>query len=48
VLGGPTYASTLAEAANSVFILDALYAYEPQRLGVLLAMIRFSLNETDW
>ncbi|WP_433677962.1 CRISPR-associated helicase Cas3' [Nocardia sp. CA-119907] len=40
-LAGPACASTLVDAANSVFILDELHAYEPQRLGMVLAMTNF-------
>ncbi|WP_433709492.1 CRISPR-associated helicase Cas3' [Nocardia sp. CA-084685] len=40
-LAGPACASILIDAANSVFILDELHAYEPQRLGMVLAMINF-------
>ncbi|RJO79155.1 CRISPR-associated helicase Cas3' [Nocardia panacis] len=36
---GPAHSSTLIDSANSVFILDELHAYEPLRLGMILAMI---------
>jgi CRISPR-associated helicase Cas3/CRISPR-associated endonuclease Cas3-HD len=39
-LAGPAHASILIDAANSVFILDELHAYEPRRLGMILAMVR--------
>lgn len=37
-LAGAAHSSVLVDAANSVFILDELHAYEPRRLGYLLAM----------
>ncbi|WP_206068953.1 CRISPR-associated helicase Cas3' [Nonomuraea composti] len=37
VLAGPAHSSTLIDAANSVFVLDELHAYDPQRLGYILA-----------
>ncbi|WP_218024418.1 CRISPR-associated helicase Cas3' [Nocardia lijiangensis] len=40
-LAGPACASILIDAANSVFVLDELHAYEPQRMGMILSMIRF-------
>ncbi|MFI5781157.1 CRISPR-associated helicase Cas3' [Nocardia sp. NPDC051570] len=40
-LAGPACSSVLIDSANSVFILDELHAYEPQRLGMILAMIEF-------
>lgn len=40
VLGGPAHSAILIDSANSVFILDELHAYEPARLGMILAMIR--------
>lgn len=43
-LAGPAHASTLIDAANSVFVLDELHAYDPRRLGYILAMA--SLWET--
>ncbi|MBB6174935.1 CRISPR-associated endonuclease/helicase Cas3 [Nocardiopsis mwathae] len=39
-LGGTTHSATLLDAANSVFIFDELHAYDPQRLGMVLAMMR--------
>lgn len=39
-LAGPKHSGILIDAANSVFILDELHAYEPRRLGMILAMIR--------
>jgi CRISPR-associated helicase Cas3/CRISPR-associated endonuclease Cas3-HD len=39
-LAGPAHAGILIDAANSVFILDELHAYEPRRLGMILAMVR--------
>jgi CRISPR-associated endonuclease/helicase Cas3 len=39
-LAGPAHAGILVDAANSVFILDELHAYEPRRLGMILAMVR--------
>ncbi|MEV5412908.1 CRISPR-associated helicase Cas3' [Thermopolyspora sp. NPDC052614] len=39
-LAGPAYASVLVDAANSVFVLDELHAYDPLRLGYILAMTR--------
>jgi len=38
-LAGPAHSSILIDAANSVFILDELHAYEPGKLGIILAMI---------
>lgn len=40
VLAGPAHSGILIDSANSVFILDELHAYEPKRLGMILAMIR--------
>ncbi|WP_054812160.1 CRISPR-associated helicase/endonuclease Cas3 [Nocardia arizonensis] len=40
-MAGPACSSIVIDAANSVFILDELHSYEPQRLGMILAMIRF-------
>lgn len=37
-LAGPRNAGILVDAANSVYILDELHAYEPGRLGMILAM----------
>jgi CRISPR-associated helicase Cas3/CRISPR-associated endonuclease Cas3-HD len=39
-LAGPAHSGILIDSANSVFILDELHAYEPARLGMILAMIR--------
>ncbi|MFE9427913.1 CRISPR-associated helicase Cas3' [Kitasatospora sp. NPDC006697] len=39
-LAGPAHSSLLVDAANSVFILDELHAYDPRRLGYLLAAVR--------
>jgi CRISPR-associated endonuclease/helicase Cas3 len=39
-LAGPAHSGILIDAANSVFILDELHAYEPRKLGIILAMIR--------
>ncbi|GAA1244984.1 CRISPR-associated helicase/endonuclease Cas3 [Kitasatospora nipponensis] len=36
-LAGPAHAGLLVDAANSVFILDELHAYDPRRLGYILA-----------
>ncbi|MFI7449703.1 CRISPR-associated helicase Cas3' [Nonomuraea sp. NPDC049714] len=38
VLAGPAHSSTLIDSANSVFVLDELHAYDPRRLGYILAM----------
>ncbi|MCP2331049.1 CRISPR-associated helicase/endonuclease Cas3 [Actinoalloteichus caeruleus] len=43
--GGPGDSSTLADTVNSVFLFDELHAYEPRRLGMLLAMIRLWTQE---
>ena len=40
-LAGPKYSSILIDAVNSVFLLDELHAYDPKRLGFILAAIRF-------
>jgi CRISPR-associated endonuclease/helicase Cas3 len=40
-LAGPKHASILIDAANSVFVLDELHAYDPKRLGFILATTRF-------
>ncbi|MEV4010955.1 CRISPR-associated helicase Cas3' [Nonomuraea angiospora] len=37
VLAGPAHSSTLIDTANSVFVLDELHAYDPRRLGYILA-----------
>ncbi|MEU8393706.1 CRISPR-associated helicase Cas3' [Nonomuraea sp. NPDC048892] len=37
VLAGPTHSSLLIDAANSIFVLDELHAYDPRRLGYILA-----------
>jgi CRISPR-associated endonuclease/helicase Cas3 len=37
---GPKHASFLLDAANSVFVLDELHAYEPRTFGWLLAILR--------
>lgn len=39
-LAGPAHSSILMDAANSVFVLDELHAYDPRRLGMILAMMR--------
>lgn len=39
-LGGTAHAATLIDSANSVFVFDELHAYEPRRLGMILAMMR--------
>jgi CRISPR-associated endonuclease/helicase Cas3 len=39
-LAGPKHAGILIDSVNSVFILDELHAYEPRRLGMILAMVR--------
>jgi CRISPR-associated endonuclease/helicase Cas3 len=36
-LAGPAHSSILLDSANSVFILDELHSYDPQRLGYILA-----------
>lgn len=38
-LVGPAHASLLVDAANSVFIMDELHAYDTKRLGHILAMM---------
>ncbi|CAO5240389.1 CRISPR-associated helicase Cas3' [Frankia sp. AgKG'84/4] len=38
-LAGPTHSAVLLDSANSVFLLDELHAYDPRRLGYLLAMV---------
>ncbi|WP_055528776.1 CRISPR-associated helicase/endonuclease Cas3 [Streptomyces alboniger] len=40
-LAGPAHSSALLDAANSLFILDELHAYDPRRLGMILAMMSF-------
>src|SRR5690606_30111836 len=37
VLAGPAHSGTLIDAANSVFVLDELHAYDARRLGYILA-----------
>ena len=37
VLAGPAHSSILLDSANSVFLLDELHAYDPERLGYILA-----------
>ncbi|MFB7900146.1 CRISPR-associated helicase Cas3' [Streptomyces xiamenensis] len=39
-LAGPAYSGVLLDSVNSVFILDELHAYDPQRLGFILASAR--------
>lgn len=39
-LAGPVHSGILIDATNSVFVLDELHAYEPRRLGMILAMLR--------
>lgn len=39
-LAGPAHSSVLIDAANSVFVLDELHAYDAHRLGMILAMLR--------
>ncbi len=39
-LAGPAHSSILVDAINSVFVLDELHAYDPRRLGMILAMLR--------
>jgi CRISPR-associated endonuclease/helicase Cas3 len=39
-LAGPAHSSVLIDAANSVFVLDELHAYDTHRLGMILAMLR--------
>ncbi|MGW2397138.1 CRISPR-associated helicase Cas3' [Kitasatospora sp. NPDC001664] len=39
-LAGPAHAGLLVDAANSVFILDEMHAYDPRRLGYILATAR--------
>ncbi|MCX9193106.1 CRISPR-associated helicase/endonuclease Cas3 [Carbonactinospora thermoautotrophica] len=40
-LAGPKHSGILIDAANSVFLLDELHAYDPKRLGFILAATRF-------
>ncbi|MGW5677393.1 CRISPR-associated helicase Cas3' [Streptomyces sp. NPDC003860] len=40
-LAGPAHSAVLADTANSLFILDELHAYDPRRLGMILAMMTF-------
>ncbi|MCX4884654.1 CRISPR-associated helicase Cas3' [Streptomyces sp. NBC_00847] len=37
-LAGAAHSSVLVDSANSLFILDELHAYDPRRLGMILAM----------
>ena len=39
-LAGPAHSGILVDAANSVFVLDELHAYDARRLGYLLASAR--------
>lgn len=39
-LAGPAHSSILVDAANSVFVLDELHAYDSRRLGMILAALR--------
>lgn len=38
-IAGPAHASTLIDAAGSTFVFDELHAYEPTRLGMILALM---------
>ncbi|MBR8742491.1 CRISPR-associated helicase Cas3', partial [Nocardiopsis sp. MG754419] len=38
-LGGTAHAATLIDTTNSTFVFDELHAYEPRRLGMILAMM---------
>ncbi len=40
-LAGPGCSGIVVDSANSVFILDELHAYDPRRLGFIVAMARF-------
>ncbi|MFG3116737.1 CRISPR-associated helicase Cas3' [Streptomyces sp. NPDC048197] len=40
-LAGPSHSAVLADTANSLFVLDELHAYDPKRLGMILAMMSF-------
>lgn len=40
-LAGAAHSSVLLDAANSAFVLDELHAYDPKRLGMILAGLRF-------
>jgi CRISPR-associated endonuclease/helicase Cas3 len=39
-LAGPSHSGVLLDTANSVFVLDELHAYDPHRLGFILASAR--------
>lgn len=39
-LAGPAHAGIVVDSANSVFVLDELHAYDPRRLGFILATAR--------
>lgn len=39
-LAGPAHSSILIDATNAVFVFDELHAYDPRRLGMILAMMR--------
>ncbi|MFE1395086.1 CRISPR-associated helicase Cas3' [Nocardiopsis alba] len=39
-LGGTGHAATLIDSANSTYVFDELHAYDPRRLGMILAMMR--------
>lgn len=39
-LAGAAHSGILVDAANSVFVLDELHAYDARRLGYILAMVR--------
>jgi CRISPR-associated helicase Cas3/CRISPR-associated endonuclease Cas3-HD len=38
-LAGAKHSGILVDAANSVYVLDELHAYEPRKLGIILAMV---------
>jgi CRISPR-associated helicase Cas3/CRISPR-associated endonuclease Cas3-HD len=38
-LAGAKHSGIMVDAANSVYVLDELHAYEPRKLGIILAMI---------
>ena len=40
-LAGPVHSGILLDAVNSVFIFDELHAYDPRRLGFILATMEF-------
>ncbi|MFE7430557.1 DEAD/DEAH box helicase [Streptomyces sp. NPDC057545] len=40
-LADPAHSSVLLDTANSLFILDELHAYDPRRLGMILATMSF-------